>query len=80
VLGKTRQCPSLLSLQRLDWPCASPSKLLRRRISIIRPRDGGSSGDDLGQLRSGIYLRWGLDRLTRDLPVGLEVTKKSRNT
>jgi hypothetical protein len=33
-------------------------------------RDGGSSKADLGEARSGIFLREGLDRVVADLPVG----------
>jgi hypothetical protein len=41
-----------------------------RETPLCVGRDGGSSKDDLGRLRSEIFFAEGLDRLMGDLPVG----------
>jgi hypothetical protein len=48
-----------------------------REAPLLWERDKESSRDDLGRLRSGIFLRRGLDRLMGDLPVGRVVSTRA---
>src|SRR3984893_16693436 len=69
--GSTSFVRTLVARLTLPRP-PHPAPYVRddREAPLLWERDGVSSRDDLGRLRSGIFLREGLYRLMGDLPVG----------